>query len=280
MAAASPKRTTSRAVLPTPDSRCVQNRLLGALGETEYAELRRSLQAVPLRKHQILQEPNRPMTHAFFIEEGAASILARTRRDGPVEVGVVGRFGCVGVPLLLGTMRSPHRSVVRIPGRALRIRAADLIDARQRLPILQRVSGQYIQARLVQHSQVSLCNARHKISERLCRWLLLVHDRIEGDDIPVTHDLLSQALGVRRAGVTTAFAGLEAKGAVERGRGSVRIRSPESLEACACECYRIIHNEYEFILSAGADSDLRAPAGPAGHATGRRRTRQKSPAGS
>ena len=107
---------------------------------------------------------------------------------------------------------------------------------------------------MVQHSQVSLCNARHSLHERLCRWLLLVHDRIDGNDIPVTHDLLSHALGVRRAGVTKAFARLEEKGAIERGRGRIRIRDVGSLEACACECYRIIFEEYELILSAGAGS--------------------------
>lgn len=254
MTPAGGKRTTARAAEPAPGFHSVRNRLLAALGRDEYAALRPFLQAVPLRKHQILQEPNRPVEHAFFIEEGAASVLSRTRRDGAVEVAIVGRFGCIGVPLFLGTMRSPHRSVVRIAGRALRISAADLHDARQRVPTLQRIAGQYIQARMVQHSQVSLCNARHPLHERLCRWLLLVHDRIEGDDIPVTHDLLSHALGVRRAGVTKAFARLEEKGVIERGRGRIRIRDAESLEACACECYRIIFDEYQLILSAGAGS--------------------------
>jgi CRP-like cAMP-binding protein len=236
-----------------PPYDAVRNRLLRALGEPTYELMRPHLQLVPLRKHQILQEANRTIQEVFFLEGGAASVLARTRRDGPVEVGIIGRFGMVGVPVFLGTRRAPHRCIVRIGGKALRIDTADFVAARERLPDLQRVGGQYVQAHMVQQSQVSLCNARHTISERLCRWLLLIRDRIESDTIPVTHDLLSQALGVRRAGVTNALARLEASGAIERGRARVRVRDVDAMHACACECYRIIQNEYEVMLHAGEE---------------------------
>ena len=134
----------------------------------------------------------------------------------------------------------------------MRFAAADFARVRSGLPGLQGILNQYIQALLMQQSQVVLCNGRHTIHERVCRWLLLLRDRLGSDEVPVTHELLSLALGVRRAGVTNALASLEATGAVGRGRGRVMIRDTQALEACACECYRIITEEYDRMLSQGS----------------------------
>jgi CRP-like cAMP-binding protein len=176
-----------------------------------------------------------------------------------VEVAIVGRFGFVGVPVLLGTLRSPHRCVVRIPGRALCLRGEDFDDVRFRLPRFQQILHQYVQALLVQYSQVSLCNVRHTIEQRLCRWLLVIRDRIGSDDVPVTHDLLSQALGVRRAGVTAALAALADRRIVARGRGRLHIRDFGALEESSCECYRIIRREYAIMIAGteGVDGQAR-----------------------
>jgi len=224
--------------------------MLAALDPSELELLGPHLRHVSLKKHQVLQDINRPLDRVTFVESGAVSIMSRTRKDGAVEVAVVGRFGCVGIPVLLGTGRSPNRAVVRIAGDAFTIGAEELDALRPRLPGFQRVVNQYIQARLVQHSQVGLCNVRHTINERVCRWLLLIRDRIETDDVPVTHELLSQALGVRRAGITEAVAHLESHAAVRGARGRIRIVDVEALENCACECYRIIKDEYDRMLVA------------------------------
>ena len=238
-----------------PDLRDVRNRLLAAIPAFEYEQLRPFLEPVILRKRQILQESNQPMAYAYFIEHGAASLFSRTARDGPVEVGIVGRFGLVGVPVVLGTSYSPHRCLVQVAGDALRIAAADLRRILDWAPRLTRGLHQYVQALLVQYSQVSLCNVRHPIHERLPRWLLTIRDRIESNEIPATHDLISQALGIRRPGVTEAMAKLEELGAVRRGRGRIFVTDPIKLEHAACECYHMIMMEYSRI----AEPAYRAP---------------------
>ena len=231
-----------------PDLEKVRNRLLAAVPTLEYEHLRPFLEPVILKKRQVLQEPNRPMTHAYFIERGAASLFSRTARDGDVEVGIVGRFGFVGVPVVLGTMHSPHRCMVQVAGNALRIAVRDLRRVIDGAPWLNRALHQYVQALLVQYSQVSLCNVRHPIHERLPRWLLTIRDRIESNEIPATHDLISQALGIRRSGVTEAVGKLEGMGAVRRGRGRILVTDPNKLEQAACECYRLITLEYSRVL--------------------------------
>lgn len=233
-----------------PDLGDVRNRLLAAVPTFEYEQLRPFLEPVTLKKRQVLQEPNRPMAHAYFIERGAASLFSRTVRDGDVEVGIVGRFGFVGVPIVLGTMHSPHRCRVQVAGNALRIAVADLRRLIDRAPSLNRALHQYVQALLVQYSQVSLCNVRHPIHERLPRWLLTMRDRIESNEIPATHDLISQALGIRRSGVTDAIGKLEGVGAVRRGRGRILVTDPDKLEQAACECYRLIMLEYSRVVES------------------------------
>lgn len=140
--------------------------------------------------------------------------------------------------------------MVQVAGDALRIDSADLQRALDRAPWLKGALHKYVQALLVQFSQVSLCNVRHPIHERLPRWLLTIRDRIESDEIPATHDLISQALGVRRSGVSEAVGGLEARGAVRQGKGRIHVTDPIKLEHAACECYRLISLEYSRVLAA------------------------------
>jgi len=222
----------------------VQNRLLASISSETFDRLRPHLQRVVLKRREILQERNRPLQYVHFIERGVASLFARTSRDGPVEVAIIGRLGVVGIPVVLGTMRSPNRCLMQVPGEALRIASQDLRHAIEVCPELRQKLMNYVQALLVQNSQSVLCNVRHELHERLSRWLLLACDRLDDKTIPLTHDLLSMALGVRRAGVTTALADLEATGALRRSRGVIEILDREILEQETCECYRIIAAEY------------------------------------
>ncbi len=221
-----------------------------ALPEAEFAAIRPLFCPVQLRKWQVLQESNRRMQHAFFITRGVASLLISTKREGTIEVAVVGRLGFVGVPILLGTMRSPHRCLMHVPGEALRIAASDFEEAMRLSPRLRFILNRYVQALLIQQSQVSLCNARHKLEERLARWLLVVRDRLGSEEIPVTHRFAAQVLGVRRASVTLVIKGLEEMGAVAGGRGHIMILDASKLEAATCECYAIILAEYSRIFDA------------------------------
>jgi CRP-like cAMP-binding protein len=236
-AARSPGRSAAR-------SGDLRNGLLRALPAETLEALRPLLQRVELRKRQVLHERNTPVACGYFIEHGTASLQSRVDGRSGLEVGTLGRRDFVGLPLLLGTGRTPHRCVVQVPGEAYRIGAADLQDAMEELPSLRQLLFAYVQAVLVQSSQLVVCSTRHSVQERLTRWLLSAHDRIEGDAIPVTHQALSRSLGVRRAGITTTLGCLEKAGLIRRGRGCIRVLDPESLQDEACDCYHTIRAEY------------------------------------
>jgi CRP-like cAMP-binding protein len=229
----------------------VRNRILACMAPPLFERLRPKLQPIALKRRAILQEHNRPIEHLYFIERGVASLFARTQRDGPVEVAIVGRLGFVGVAAVLGTMRSPNRCLMEVPGEALRINADDIRCVMEETPPVRQHLLNYVHALLIQNTQTALCNIRHQLEERLCRWLLLASDRLDEKVVPVTHDQLAMILGVRRAGVTTTLAVLEGLGAVAKTRGAIEIITRDILEAKTCECYRIICSEYGRITNAG-----------------------------
>lgn len=232
-------------------SSLVLNRVLTHIPPDAFERLRPHLRRVQLKKGEILQESHSRAGKVYFIERGVAVILARTRRDGQVGVGLVGRLGLIGIPVLLGTMRSPHRCIMEVPGEALQIASENLRAAMDEQPAIRQQLMNYMQALLVQNSQTILCNARHEIEERLARWLLLARDRLDDNVIPLTHDLFSMMLGVRRAGITSALADLEKAGAVKRRRGAVEIIDRTALEEKTCECYQVIATEYRRLVDPG-----------------------------
>ena len=226
----------------------VRNRILARMPPEAFEHLRPHLERVSVHRRAILQEQHRPIEYVHFIESGVASIFARTRQDGPFEVSLVGRFGLVGVSVVLGTVRSPHRCLMQMDGEVLRVPSPALARAMEDNADVRRQLLNYVHALLVQNAQTVLCNARHGVVERLSRWLLLARDRLDEDAIPVTHEVLSLMLGVRRAGITDALASLERDGAVRRERGSVQIADRAVLERRACECYAIIADEFHSLL--------------------------------
>lgn len=226
-----------------------QNRLLASLPPEAFAMLQPFLRRVALGRGDVLQEPNRPIERVHFIEDGVAVLLAHTICDGLVEVGIIGRLGLVGVSVVLGTMRCPHRCRVQVQGHALAVDSQDLRRIMDECPPIRNQLMSYVQALLVQNCQTILCNSRHKLEERLARWLLLADDRLDGHSIPLTHALFSMMLGVRRAGITTALQRLERSGALKRGRGCVEIVDRTLLDQRACECYRMIAAEYRRLVA-------------------------------
>ncbi len=243
-----PVSETSRLPLSRTTESPVRNELLQSLPEEALDDLRPYLERVPLKRRQMLHERNLAVTHAYFIERGLASLLARSGDHSALEVSTFGRCDFVGLPLVLGTARTPYRCVVQVPGEALRISADDLQEALSVIPALQHLLLRYVQARTVQSTQLVVCNTRHPLRQRLARWLLFAHDRSDGDMIPVTHQVLGRALGVRRAGVTTAMGRMEEAGLIHRGRGRLVILDRARLEEEACECYRIMRSEHGRIV--------------------------------
>ena len=249
----------------------VRNRVLASLDLASFRQLAPHLTRIPLGRRAVLHDHFHPVEHVHFIEHGVASLYARTRADGPVEVAMVGPFGIVGVAAILGVSRSRHRCLMQVPGEALRIGVTDLRAAMHASPAIRDHLLAYVHALLVQNAQAALCNGRHDVEQRLCRWLLLAADRLDGTVIPITHDMLSMNLGVRRAGVTRLLGLLQKSGAVAIGRATCEIVDRAALEQRACECYGIVSAEYRHLnernchahaLDDGA-AGLRAPVGAA-----------------
>jgi CRP-like cAMP-binding protein len=230
------------------DRASVTSKLLLGLAPRDFQQIAPLLRRVPLRPRQTLVEPNIPVREVYFIERGIAGIVSRSRHDRPIEVSMIGCLGLVGLPAVLGTNRSPFRCVVQIPGAALRMSAEDLQQAMQESPGFRQLLMNYVQALMVQQAQVTLCNTRHRIKQRVARWLLMGLDRLEGNTLPVTHDLLGRMLGVRRAGVTVVISEMEASGVLCRSRGEVTILDRDELERSACDCYSLIRSEYERLI--------------------------------
>ncbi len=230
-----------------------RNRILAALPGNALDQLRPFLEFVPLKRRQILHERNIQLTHAYFIEEGAASLLTRVEGRGFLEIGFLGCSDFLGLPLVLGTGRTQHRCVMQTEGSAFRIAAEDLHQALDEVPILREILLGYAQAAMVEMAQLAVCNSCHSLKQRLARCLLTIHDRMTGNEIPLTHQVLSRTLGVRRAGVTTAMGRMEEAGLLKRGRAHVLIADRTGLETEACECYRTIRSEHHRFVCTAED---------------------------
>jgi CRP-like cAMP-binding protein len=240
----------------------VRNRILAGLDAASFRRLAPCLRRVPLERRAVLQDHFHRIEHVHFIERGVASLYARTRADGPVEVALIGPFGFAGVPAILGNTRSPHRCLMQMPGEALKIAVPDLLGAMQELPAIRHHLLAYIHALLVQNAQAALCNGRHDVEQRLCRWLLLAAERLDDTVIPITHDMLSMNLGVRRAGVTTLLGHLQKAGAIAMSRASCRIVDHAELARRACECHAIIAAEYRHLSERGAHAHVLGEGAP------------------
>lgn len=236
---------TRAALAEVHTERTIQNKILTTLPPEQFDLLRSHLSLIELKKNAVIHEANRPIEAMYFVESGIVSRVARTTLDGPVEVAVVGRRGLVGVSLLLGSHTALQRTIVQIPGEALKISADSINAIMVDVPAIREHLLRYVQLLIQQKAQVALCNAKHELDARVARWLLLAFDRIDGNDLPVTHDLLASMLGVRRPGVSDSLARLEAKGIISKSRGALKIVNFEALKSVSCECYRLINDRYE-----------------------------------
>ena len=234
-----------------------RNRLLAALPPEDLARLRPWLEQVELPARHTLYAADAPITAAYFPETGWVSVLATLESGDAVEVGVVGREGMVGLPLLLGTDCAPFEAMTQAGGTMLRLDAAAFQEAVEARPALRVLLLRYAMAFIVQVSQTAACSGRHQVQDRLARWLLMAHDRAEGDTFPMTHEFLSMMLGVRRAGVSLAAGMLEKAGLIHYAAGRMEITDRSGLEAASCECYGIARRAQDRLL--GPPSGARQP---------------------
>ena len=223
-----------------------RNHLLAALPPGDLAWLRPRLEPVEFDNRTILHAPGEPLTAVHFPETGWVSMLATLESGDSAEVGLVGREGMVGLPLLLGADTSPFEAMVQSGEvTALRLPADAFQTALERSVALRTLLLRYALFFSVQVAQTAACNGRHQIEQRLARWMLMAHDRSDGASFPMTHEFLSMMLGVRRAGVTVAAGALQRAGLIRYERGRMTVTDRPGLEAGACECYDQVRREYE-----------------------------------
>jgi CRP-like cAMP-binding protein len=225
-------------------NRTVRNRILCNLNEDDFEALHPHLTLVELKRGMSIQSATSRLEHVHFIESGCLSRVVRLQGGDLVEVASVGKYDFIGIGFALGTMTSLHRAVVLIPGWALRIDVNDLQKLIEERPTIREHLLRYVQSLIVQKSQTALCNARHELDQRLARWMLLAHQQLDDDRLPVTLDLLAMMLSVRPASVSTVLARFEAEGLIQRSRGAMDIIDREALKQRACECFNVIQQSY------------------------------------
>jgi CRP-like cAMP-binding protein len=225
-----------------------RNRLLRALSRDDFARLEPYLEPVTLKVKDVLVEPNQPIEHVCFIEEGIASVVASSLDEDRIEVAHIGREGMSGDPVLLGVDQTPNETFIQVAGAGLRIRRDDFRAALEASPTLKALLLRWVHVSMIQTSHSALANGRYTIQERLARWLLMARDRVDGDDLPLTHEFLSLMLGVRRSGVTEALHVLEGVQIVTTGRGRVHLLDRKRLEEIAGGCYGTPEAEYAKLI--------------------------------
>jgi CRP-like cAMP-binding protein len=215
-----------------------KNRLLGAIPWEDAERYFSKLDSVALAMRRTIYEVGSPLDHVYFIEQGVASILTRMNDGESIEAGMVGFEGVVGLPALLGRNVSGQHLLVQAPVVALRMRVADCREAFNQSAVVRGVFLHYTAQLLDIASQTAACNRLHSLQQRFSRWLLMMHDRLQSDEMPLTHDFMASMLGVRRSRVTEAAGVLQGAGLIRYIRGRITILDHEALLAVGCECYR------------------------------------------
>ena len=225
-----------------------RNRLLAIMSPGDYAILEPLLERVTLKQGQVLEVPNKPIEYVYFIENGVVSVVVVNAQDHRIEVGVVGLDGMTGVPVILGDDRSSNSTYMQIGGDGYRIPVAAFRAALEQSVTLKALLLRCARAFLTQTAHTALANGRAKLEERLARWLLMAHDRMDTNLVPLTHEFLAVMLGVRRAGVTVALKNFEQLGLVTTKRGELTVASRDGLEKTAGSFYGVPEAELRRLI--------------------------------
>ncbi len=226
------------------------NRLLAALPADDLDRLRPRLEAVEFGLRDIVQAADTPIESVYFPESGWASMIALLVDGNSAEVGIIGFEGMVGLPILLGSDRSPTEAMVQAPGTFLRLGADAFREELDRSAPMRNLLLRYALAFQSQVTQTAACNGHHALEQRLARWLLIAHDRVHGDTFPMTQEFLAMMLCVHRPGVTVAARLLQQAGLIRYGSGQITITDRAGLEAVACECHGAVLREFTRLLGA------------------------------
>ncbi len=233
--------------MPEQDARD-SNRLLGALEPESFQRLSPALEPIKFEPGQILAAPGRSFSHVVFHATGLTSLLIGPNRPIGVEVGIVGRDGMVGLPVLFGTRNGPQEAVVQIGGEGWQIPAEDFARALREDESLRGVLLRYAHCMMIQVASTACANAQLSVEERLARWLLMCQARTDSPEIRLTHDFLARMLNVRRPGVTVATHVLEGEGMIKATRGRITVTDREKLKDFAGPSYGLAEAEYESLF--------------------------------
>ena len=220
------------------------------LPDAEWLRWQPELEWVDLPLGQVLYEPGNTLSHVYFPTTAIVSLLYVMENGASAEIAVVGNEGIVGISLFMGGESTPSRAVVQSAGQGFRLKAQMMKDEFNRAGPVLHLLLRYTQALITQMAQTAVCNRHHSLDQQLCRWLLLSLDRLQGNELVMTQELIANMLGVRREGVTEAAGKLQAEGLIQYSRGRITILDRPKLEARVCECYSVVKKEYDRLLPA------------------------------
>jgi CRP-like cAMP-binding protein len=227
----------------------MRNQLVARMSAQDWDLLAPQLEPVSLKERQVIEVPGKPIIHVHFIEIGVVSVVAVNAEDHRIEVGVIGNEGMTGVPLIMGDTKAQHSAYMQIPGNGYRIPAGAFAEALRKSASLQSLMLKSAQAFMIQTAHTALANGRAKLEERLARWLLMAHDRMDTDAVPLTHEFLAVMLGVRRAGVTVALHSFEQRGFIAMRRGQLTLINRAGIEQVAGSFYGMPEAELKRLMS-------------------------------
>ncbi len=225
-----------------------KNRLLAALPDAEWKRWLDHLEPVQLPLGKVLYESGNQLSHVYFPTTAIVSLLYVMEDGASAEIAVVGNEGVVGVSLFMGGGSTPSRAVVQSAGQGYRLKAGIMKEEFDRAGPVLHLLLRYTQALITQMAQTAVCNRHHSLDQQLCRWLLLSLDRLQGTELVMTQELISNMLGVRREGVTQSALKLQSAGLIDYARGHIKVLDRPGLEKRSCECYAVVKKEYDRLL--------------------------------
>jgi CRP-like cAMP-binding protein len=225
-----------------------QNHLLAVLPAPEYERLYPCLELIQMPLGQALYESGDRLRYVYFPTNSIVSLLYVMEDGASAEIAVVGNEGIIGIALFMGGETMPNRAVVQSAGYAYRLKGHLLKQEFNRSSVLQHLLLRYTQALITQMAQTAVCNRHHSVDQQLCRWLLLSLDRLTGEELTMTQELIANMLGVRREGVTEAAGKLQDAGLIRYHRGHITVLDRPGLEARSCECYQVVKKEFDRLL--------------------------------
>jgi CRP-like cAMP-binding protein len=234
----------------SPKHAPVQNDILAALPPEDYERVLPALEPVPLHSGWMVHGAGDPQNHLYFIAEGIITRMFVTENGESAGFAVAGKEGVIGIATFLGGTSTPNQALVTSPGYAYKLKADLLMHEFDEHFPLRHWLLRYTQALVSHAGQSAVCNRLHSIEQQLCRWILSCLDRLPSNELTMTQDLISKALGVRREGVTEAAGRLQKAGLIQYGRGKISVLDRPRMETQVCECYGVVKREYDRLRDA------------------------------